>query len=60
MDGIMSMAHKGLVVYQVNRDSTAIPVREEVRKKEGKAVKKQGRLAKNTPKAPQEPTVIER
>ncbi|MHB9292759.1 hypothetical protein Holit_01864 [Hollandina sp. SP2] len=33
LDGIVSMAHKGLVLYQVNRDSTAIQVREKVLKK---------------------------
>jgi hypothetical protein len=53
LGGIASMAHKGLVVYHVNRDSTAIPARE---KAEGKAP----RPAKNAPKAPKEPTVIEK
>jgi hypothetical protein len=43
------------VVYHVNRDSTAIPAREVVKKAEEKApkpAKKRGRPAKNTPKAP--------
>jgi hypothetical protein len=57
LDGIVSMAHKDLVVYQVNRDSTAIPAREKVVKKAPKPIKKRGRPAKNTPK---EPTVIEK
>jgi transposase len=40
LDRIVSMAHKGLVVYHVNRDSTAIPAREKaVKKAEGKAAK---------------------
>jgi hypothetical protein len=64
LDGIVSMAHKVLVVYHVNRDSTAIEGREKVVKKgEGKAVKpvkKRGRPARNVPKVPQEPTVIEK
>jgi IS5 family transposase len=64
LDGIVSMAHNGLVVYHVNRDSTAIPAREKaVKKAAGKAakpVKKRGRPAKNTAKAPKEPTVIEK
>jgi hypothetical protein len=64
LDGMASMAHKGLVVYQVNRDSTAIPAREKVvkkaEKKAPKQTKKRGRPAKNTPKPPQEPTVIEK
>jgi IS5 family transposase len=63
LDGIVGMAHKGQVVYHVNRDSTAIPAREKVvKKREGKAPqegKKRGRPAKNAPKAPKEPTVIE-
>jgi IS5 family transposase/transposase len=63
LDGIVSMAHKDLVVYHVNRDSTAIPAREKVVKKpEEKAPKqgkKRGRPTKNSPKAPKEPTVIE-
>ena len=63
-DGIVFMAHKGLVVYQVNRDSTAIEAREEVvRKAEEKPPKpteKRGRPAKNMPKAPKEPRVIEK
>jgi hypothetical protein len=63
LDGIVAMAHKDLVVYQVNRDSTAIPAREKaVKKPEGTAPKqgkKRGRPAKNSPKAPKEPTVIE-
>jgi hypothetical protein len=58
-----AMAHKDLVVYHANRDSTAIPAREKVvkkpEKKEPKQAKKQGRPAKNTPKTPKEPTVIE-
>jgi hypothetical protein len=33
LDGIVAMAHKDLVVYHVNRDSTAIPAREKVKKK---------------------------
>jgi hypothetical protein len=33
LDGIVAMEHKDLVVYQVNRDSTAIPAREKVKKK---------------------------
>jgi hypothetical protein len=64
LDGIVSMAHKGLVVYHVNRDSTAIPAREGVVKKgEEKTPKrgrKRGRPAKNSPKVPKEPTVIEK
>jgi transposase len=63
LEGIVRMAHKDLVVYHVNRDSTAIPAREKAvkkeEKKEPKAVKKRGRPTKNTPKAPKEPTVIE-
>jgi hypothetical protein len=57
------MAHKDLVVYHVKGDSTAIPAREKVVKKaEEKAPKqgkKRGRPAKNSPKVPKEPTVIE-
>jgi hypothetical protein len=53
------MVHKGLVV---NRDSTAIPAREKVSKKEGKKerkpAKKRGRPAKTA--HPQEPTVMEK
>jgi IS5 family transposase len=64
LDGMVSMAHKDLVVYHVNRDSTAIPAREKVVKKgEEKApkeAKKRGRPAKNSPKAPKEPTIIEK
>jgi hypothetical protein len=64
LEGIVRMAHKDLVVYHVNRDSTAIPAREQVvkkaKKKEPKPVKKRGRPAKNSPKAPKEPTVIEK
>jgi transposase len=64
LDGIVSMAHKGLVVYHVNRDSTAIPAREKVarkaKEKAPKPMKKRGRPAKNTPKVPKEPTVIEK
>jgi hypothetical protein len=64
LDGIVAMTHKDLVVYHVNRDSTAIRVREKVVKqpeeKGPKPVKKRGRLAKNTPKALKEPTAIER
>jgi hypothetical protein len=63
LDGIVSMAHKDLVVYHANRDSTAIPAREKVvKKREEKAPKqgkKRGRPAKNSPKVPKEPTVIE-
>jgi hypothetical protein len=51
------MAHTGLVVYHVNRDSTAIPAREKVVKKGEEKARKP---AKNTPKAPKEPTVIEK
>jgi hypothetical protein len=62
-DGMVAMAHKDLVAYHVNRDSTAIPAREKVIKKpEKKALKqakKRGRPAKNREKTPQEPTVIE-
>jgi hypothetical protein len=57
------MSHKGLVVYHVNRDPTAIPAREKVlretEEKPPKPVKKRGRPAKNTPKGSKEPTVIE-
>jgi transposase len=64
LDGIVTMAHKDLVVYQVNRDSTAIPAREKAapkeEKKAPKPAKKRGRPAKNSPKAPKEPTVIEK
>ena len=64
LDGIVSMAHEGLVVYHVNRDSTAIPAREKVVKKKEektpKEAKKRGRPAKNSPKTPKEPTVIEK
>jgi transposase len=64
LDGIVSMAHKGLVAYHVNRDSTAIQARERVVKKpEGKGVKpvkKRGRPAKNSPKVPKEPRAIEK
>jgi IS5 family transposase len=64
LDGMVSMAHKDLVVYHVNRDSTAIEAREKVVKKaEEKApepAKKRGRPAKDAPKAPKEPTVIEK
>jgi hypothetical protein len=64
LDGIVTMAHKDLVVYHVNRDSTAIQAREKVVKKAeeqaGKPAKKRGRPAKDTPKAPKEPTVIEK
>jgi hypothetical protein len=63
LDGIVGMAHKDLVVYHVNRDSTAIPAREKLvkkpEKKEPKQDKKQGKPAKNSPKVPKEPTVIE-
>jgi hypothetical protein len=63
LDGIVSRAHKDLVVYHVNRDSTAIPAREKVvrktEEKPPKPVKKRGRPAKDTPKVPKEPTVIE-
>jgi IS5 family transposase len=64
LDGIVAMAHKDLVVYHVNRDSTAIPAREKVvkkgEKKAAKQAKKRGRPAKNSPKVPKEPTVIEK
>jgi hypothetical protein len=43
LDGIVSMAHKGLMVYHVNRDSTAIPAREGVVKKREEKVSKRGR-----------------
>ncbi|MDR2393791.1 MAG: transposase [Treponema sp.] len=55
LDGIVSMAHKDLVVYQVNRDWTAIAAREQVVKKEEekteKPAKKRGRPAENAPKS---------
>jgi hypothetical protein len=58
LDGIVSIVHKCL---EVNRDSTAIPAREKVSKKEGKkdpkSAKKRGRPAKNSSPPPQEPTV---
>jgi transposase len=60
LDGIVSMAHKGLVAYHVNRDSTAIEAREKAGKKAPKPAKKRGRPAKNAPKTPKEPTVIEK
>ncbi|MDR2740612.1 MAG: transposase, partial [Treponema sp.] len=64
LDGIVSMAHKDLVVYHVNRDSTAIEARERVVKKAEekgvKPVKKRGRPAKNSPKVPKEPRAIEK
>jgi hypothetical protein len=48
----------------VNRDSTAIPEREKVSKKEGKKdpkpAKKRGRPAKNSSKSPKELTVMEK
>jgi transposase len=64
LDGIVSMAHKDLVVYQVNRDSTAIEAREKVVKKSEKKApnqgKTRGRPAKTSPNVPKEPTVIEK
>ncbi|MDR2631408.1 MAG: transposase [Spirochaetaceae bacterium] len=64
LEGIVSMAHKDLVVYHVSRDSTAIPAREKVvkkpEKKRPKQAKKRGRPTKNSPKVPKEPTVIEK
>ena len=63
-DGIGSMAYKDLVVYHVNWDSTAIPAREKALRKAEEnppePVKKRGRPAQDTPKAPKEPTVIEK
>jgi hypothetical protein len=42
LDGIATRAHKDLVVYHVNQDSTAIPVWEQVAKEpEGKVGQKQ-------------------
>jgi hypothetical protein len=46
LDGIVAMAHKDLVVYHVNRDSTAIPAREKAEEKAPKPAKKRGRPAK--------------
>ncbi|MDR1024353.1 MAG: transposase, partial [Treponema sp.] len=43
LEGIVTMAHKDLVVYHVNRDSTAIPAREKVKKKPEKKEPKQGK-----------------
>jgi hypothetical protein len=52
LEGIVSMAHKGLVVYHVKGDSTAIEAREKVVKRgEGKGSKqgkKRGRPGKNS------------
>jgi hypothetical protein len=56
LDGMVATTHKDLVVYHVNRDSTAIPAREKaVKKAEEKAPKqskKRGRPAKNKVKTP--------
>jgi hypothetical protein len=56
-DGMVSMAHKGRVVYHVNRDSTAIEAREKVVKKRGgKAAetgKKAGEAGKRRAESPQ-------
>jgi hypothetical protein len=67
LDRIVGMAHKGLVVYHVNRDSTAISAREKALKKAEKkaaetAAKKRGRPPKNstTPPPCKEPTTIEK
>ncbi|MDR2053219.1 MAG: transposase, partial [Treponema sp.] len=65
LEGIVRMAHKDLVVYHVNRDSTAIPAREKAANKveetASKPGKKRGRPGKDSPKAPpRAPTVIEK
>jgi hypothetical protein len=55
------MVHKDLVVYHVNRDSTAIEGREKVVKKsEGKAPKQGKKRRRPVKDSPKEPTVIEK
>jgi hypothetical protein len=39
LEGMVSMAHKGLVVYHVNRDSTTIPAREKAEERVPKPAK---------------------
>jgi hypothetical protein len=64
LDAIVKDAFKGEYIQHVNRDSTAIPAREKVIRKEVKKVKKvpkkRGRKPKGTAKEPKEPTVMER
>ena len=63
LDGLVKKAHEGKVVYHVNRDSTMTGAREKAvqkpKEKEEKLKKKRGRRPKNTPKPPEEPTVLE-
>jgi hypothetical protein len=44
LDGMVAIAHKDLVVYHVNRDSTAIPTREKTVKKPEKKALKQAKV----------------
>jgi hypothetical protein len=58
LEGIVAMPHKGLVVYHVNRDSTAIPACEKVVKKEEEEASKEAkRSAKNILQAIRKPFV---
>jgi hypothetical protein len=56
LEGLVGKAYKDKAVYQVKWDSTMIEAREQVPEK---PEKKRGRPPKNTPKPPQEPTVLE-
>jgi IS5 family transposase len=63
LDGLAGEAHRGKAVCHVNRDSTMIEAWEKVPRKTAETVekpeKKRGRPPKNTPKPPEEPTVLE-
>jgi transposase len=63
LDGLVKHAYEGKVVYQVTRDSAMIEAREngvqKPKEKEEKPKGKRGRRPKNTPKPPEEPTVLE-
>jgi hypothetical protein len=64
LEALVIEAHKDSIVYHVNRDSTAIAVREKPAKKPAKPVKtpgkKRGRPRKTDPKPPKEPSVLEK
>ena len=63
LDGLVKYAYEGKVACHVNRDSTMIEAREKAvqkpKEKEENPKKKRGRRPKNTPKPPEEPTVLE-
>jgi transposase/IS5 family transposase len=64
LDDLVKEAHKGKVVYHVNRDSTMVPAREKAPltkdTKAEKTKKKRGRPPKNAEKEAKQPTELEK